>query len=59
MRITTVSFCARSWRENLRMDLRLCMVFLVHLDRDILGDAKAEVESSAKCGLAAIWRRWL
>ena len=33
--------------------------FLMHLDRDILGDAKAKVESSAKCGLAVIWRRWL
>ena len=33
--------------------------FLMHLDRDILGDAKANVESSAKCGLAVIWRRSL
>ena len=33
--------------------------FLMHLDRDILGDAKAKVESSAKSGLAVIWRRWL
>ena len=33
--------------------------FLMHLNRDILGDAKAKVESSAKSGLAVIWRRWL
>ena len=33
--------------------------FLMHLDRDILGVAKAKVENSATCGLAVIWRRWL
>ena len=33
--------------------------FLIHLDRDILGVAKAKIESSATCGLAVIWRRWL
>ena len=33
--------------------------FPMHLDRDILGDTKAKVESSAKSGLAVIWRSWL
>ena len=33
--------------------------FLMHFDRDVLGHAKAKVESIAKSGLAVIWRRWL
>ena len=32
--------------------------FLLNLDRDILGDAKAKVENSAKNGRAAVWQRW-
>ena len=31
--------------------------FLMHLNRDILDDAKANVESSAKCGRTVIWRK--
>ena len=35
-------------KKNLRMELRLCMVFPLLLDRVFLGDAKGKVESSAK-----------
>ena len=47
-RITMISSCVKNWQKNLKMELRRCMVFCYIWDRDVLGDAKEKVESSAR-----------